>query len=45
MKKLTISVFTLAAALLLMLSPALALANVDCCNGQSCCGQSCCHHK
>jgi len=43
MKKLTISVFSLAAALLLMLSPVLALSAGGCCNGQ-CCGQVCCHH-
>jgi hypothetical protein len=44
MKKIAISVFSLAAALLLTLSPALALANCDCCNQQSCCGQACCHN-
>jgi hypothetical protein len=32
MKKIAISVFSLAAVLLLTLSPALALANSDCCN-------------
>ena len=46
MKKIAISVLSLAAVLLLTLSPALALANCDCCNGQPCCGQACCHnHK
>ena len=44
MKKIAISVFSLAAVLLLPLSPALALASHDCCNGQSCCGQACCHN-
>jgi len=45
MKKIAISVFSLVAVLLLTLSPALALANCDCCPGQ-CCGQACCHnHK
>ncbi|HUE21153.1 MAG TPA: hypothetical protein VMQ86_05695 [Bryobacteraceae bacterium] len=44
MKKIAISVFSLAAVLLLTLSPALALASHDCCNGQSCCGQACCHN-
>jgi hypothetical protein len=45
MKKIAISVLSLAAMLLLTLSPALALANCDCCP-QSCCGQACCHsHK
>src|ERR1022692_4603497 len=43
-KKIAISVFSLAALLLLTLSPALALANCDCCTPQSCCGQACCHH-
>ena len=32
MKKIAISVLSLAAVLLLTLSPALALANCDCCN-------------
>jgi len=44
MKKIAISVFSLAAVLLLTLSPALALASHDCCNGQSCCGPACCHN-
>jgi hypothetical protein len=44
MKKIAISVLSLAAVLLLTLSPALALASSDCCNGQSCCGQACCHN-
>jgi hypothetical protein len=43
MKKIAISVLTLAAVLLLSLSPAMALVSGDCCNGQSCCGQACCH--
>jgi len=47
MKKIAISVLSLAAVLLLALSPALALANCDCCDGQPCSGQACClnHHK
>lgn len=45
MKKIAISVLGLAALLLLTLSPALALANCDCCPQQSCCGQVCCHHS
>jgi len=44
MKKIAISVFSLAALLLVTLSPALALANGGCCPQQSCCGQACCHH-
>jgi len=44
MKTVAISVLGLAAALLLTLSPALALASCDCCNGQSCCGKPCCHN-
>jgi len=44
MKKIAISVFSLAALLWLTLSPALALANCDCCTPQSCCGQACCHN-
>jgi hypothetical protein len=45
MKKIAVSVFSLAAFLLLTLSPALALASGDCCHGQPCCGQACCHHS
>lgn len=45
MKKIAISVLSLAAMLLLTLSPVLALTSSDCCNGQSCCGQSCCHRR
>jgi hypothetical protein len=45
MKKIVISVLSVAALLLLTLSPALALASSDCCSGQSCCGQSCCHRR
>lgn len=46
MTKIAISVFSLAAALLLTLSPALALANCDCCDGQQqCCRQACCQHR
>lgn len=45
MKKIAISVLSLAAVLFLTLSPALALANSGCCNGQPCCGQSCCHNR
>lgn len=44
MKKLALSVFSVAALLLVTLSPALALASTDCCSGQQCCGQACCHH-
>jgi hypothetical protein len=44
MKKIAISVLSLAAMLLLTLSPALALPNCDCCSQQSCCGQQCCHN-
>ena len=45
MKKIAISVLSLAAVLLLTLSPALALPNCDCCSQQSCCGQACCHNR
>jgi hypothetical protein len=45
MKKIAISVLSVAAMLLLTLSPALALAHCDCCNGQPCCGQACCHNR
>jgi hypothetical protein len=44
MKKIAISVLSVTALLLLTLSPTLALASSDCCNGQSCCGQACCHN-
>ncbi len=44
MKRIVISVFSLAAVLLLTLSPVLALTHSDCCNQQSCCGQACCHN-
>jgi hypothetical protein len=44
MKKIAISVLSLAALLVLTLSPALALANCDCCPQQQCCGQACCHN-
>jgi hypothetical protein len=44
MKKIAISVLSLAAVLLLTLPPALALSKCDCCNQQSCCGQACCHN-
>jgi hypothetical protein len=44
MKKIAICVCSVAALLLVSLSPALALASNDCCTGQSCCGQACCHN-
>ncbi len=43
-KNIAISVFSLAALLLLTLPPALARADSGCCNGQQCCGQACCHN-
>jgi len=43
MKRLTLSVLSVAALLVLTLSPALALTNCDGCCGQPCCGQACCH--
>lgn len=46
MKKIAISVLSVAALLLLTMAPALALSNSGCCNGQGCChGQPCCHKK
>jgi len=43
MKMIANSVLSLVAVLWLTLSPALALANCDCCP-QQCCGQACCHN-
>lgn len=45
MKKIVISVFSLAAMLWLTLSPAMALASSGCCGQQqSCCGHACCRN-
>jgi hypothetical protein len=46
MKKIAISVLSLAALLVLTIGPSLAQSNGGCCNGQTCChGQQCCHKK
>ena len=47
MKRITITVLSLAALVTLAMAPSFADANSDCCHGQSCCGQKCCknHQK
>lgn len=46
MKKITISVLSVAALMLFTLAPLMALSTGNCCNGQPCChGQACCHKK
>jgi len=44
MKKIMISVLTLAALALLTIAPSMAVTDNGCCNGQSCCGHACCHN-
>jgi hypothetical protein len=47
MKRITISLASIAAMLFLSIAPAFATAKADCCGGGQCCsGGSCCHrHK
>lgn len=44
MKRIMISVLTLAALVALTLAPTMAKTDSGCCNGQQCCGHACCHN-
>jgi hypothetical protein len=44
MKRIMISVLSLAALVAVTLAPVMAVTDKGCCNGQSCCGHACCHN-